>query len=338
MGEPNEELTSPGSSEHNDGQNPAPLAEDSGQDSGESGAVSSPAATKDDEPFDLLSVVKDATKPKADAASSAENPEKGAKPSEDGTAGKNTTPTAAEPDNENFTDVPFHTHPRFKQLVAERNRYQQGAERYEQVETFLQQNGLTGDEAAEFLQLRALMKSDPAKAWEQLRPLAQDVLTRMGEVLPQDLQDRVRKGEITRDTALEMSRLRAQNSQTVAAQKHRDEQAERDRQAEAARAITSAVGTWESEMQSKDPTGFAALQEDLQREIVWRHRNGDRPTDPAGVRKQLDDAYAEVRKRRIGTASRPPKHPVTGGRGAGGAAPAQADSVLDIVRQRGVTN
>lgn len=340
MGETNDELTSPNSSENViDGSDSDVSAADAGaQNLDENGSGSSSDTNNDEAPFDPLSVIRDARDNSADAESSTAEPDGGTAPEQDAaTAEANTQEgTQAEPDNENYSDVQFHKHPRFRQLIEERNGYRDTAQKYHDVEAFLQQNGLTGDEAAQFLTLRGLMKSNPEEAWKQLRPMAQELLTQIGEILPPDLQDRVRTGALTREAALEMSRLRAQGriatTNLETQRQQQEQQREQQRMQDAATALRTEAGTWETQQRAADPTGFDALQEDLQREIVWRHSRGDKPTDPAGVRAQLDDALTAVKQRRMATTRRKPTVvPLTGG-GAGGTAPAEVNSALDVVR------
>src|SRR5690606_18515796 len=90
-------------------------------DAGDDIADSSPA--EQDEKT-ILSVVRDAAMPEAVAApSAAENSD------------HQDEPTQAEPDNENFGDVPFHQHPRFRELIQQRNDLRTPAESYRKIES-----------------------------------------------------------------------------------------------------------------------------------------------------------------------------------------------------------
>ena len=166
----------------------------------ESAEGSSPAG--EGEKFDLLSVVRNAVQKPADDAASPAGQEQSDQPK---AAEPESKPEPKEPDDETFSDVPFHAHPRFKQLVAQRNQYREGAKQFEQVQSFLREQGLTSEDAADALIQRALMKSNPVEAWKQLKPAIQQLLIAAGEVLPEDLKARVGRGEMTRDAALEFS-------------------------------------------------------------------------------------------------------------------------------------
>lgn len=285
----------------------------------------------DGDKADLLSVVRSVTDKRDGTADSPAAEDSGDQPA-DPAAKDAAKPEPKEPDDENFSDVPFHAHPRFKQLVQQRNHYREGARQYEQVQGFLQQNGLSADEAADVLLLRAQMKTDPAAAWKTLKPLVQQLLIDTGEVLPADLQQEVRAGRITKERAVEISRLRAgqQSSQKAAA--FQREQSQRNQALQAQQAIQQGVAEWERSTRSRDPD-FDAMQEDIQKEVLWLQRRDGMPTTAEGARKMVQSAYDTVRKRVSGQRrQQTAKSPVTGGRVASGQPTASPKSVLDVVR------
>jgi hypothetical protein len=302
---------------------------------------SNPSSEPEGGKFDLLSVVRDAvTKTAEDSASPA------------GQEGSDTSPTGApasaqntpSEDDENFSDVPFHKHPRFQAIVKQRNElrekaqtYETNAKRYENVETFLQTHGMTGDEAAEILELRALMKTNPAEAWKALKPIVQQLLVDAGEVLPQDLHARVQKGEMTKAAAIEISRLRAAQASGQRAQEAAQQQAQQRQVQERQNAIMGAVTDWEKGVKLKDPD-YAALEEDVKIHVVYLQRTQGMPSTPEAARKMVEEAYATVKKRRAPTAQpRQPVTPIRGGRVASGQPSEAPKSMLDIVRANRAT-
>jgi hypothetical protein len=308
----------------------APAAEvDLGTDSSDS------SSEKTGEKFDLLSVVREVGRKKEDAAASpATTEETGAAPTGDTTA---STPTTPEPDNENYSDVPFNKHPRFQQLVAERRQFKVGHDEYQKLTTFLDETGVSPQEAAEALELRALMKANPAEAWKAMKPMVQQLLADAGELLPADLQERVKKGEMTRDAAMELSRLRAAQHIGQRSAEANAEMAERRQQQEAVQARVNTAAVWERETKAKDPD-FEQKREALMKEILWLQKRDGHPKDAEGVRKQLLTAYETVNKQvKAMTAAKRSSTPVTGGRGAGGNTAPTPKNVLDIVRARGAT-
>lgn len=279
---------------------------------------------------DLLNVVRDVVKER-------QAPE-AASPSADGLEDKDQGDAKA-PDDEAFSDVPFNQHPRFKQLLRQRDTYKQGAERYNNVVEFLDRSHLSSEEAADGLIIMGLMKTNPREAWVRLQPTLQKLLVAAGEVPSPQLQARVNSGELSAAAALEISRAEA-NAKSTAAQRQWDEEYGRRTNAQAqTSAVTNAVSDWEQDRIIKDPN-FEAKRPLLEKEILYLHAKEGVPNTAEGVREQLKKAYAEVNK-----AFKPPTvtpapapqrtaiKPVTGGQKAGNQAPATANmSTLDIIR------
>jgi hypothetical protein len=299
------------------------------------GSSASQAKTEDE---GLLGVVRDAApakKPDAAAASPAEGAETGDKPG--GGAPK-------QPDNENYSDVPFNKHPRFRQLLSERNANKGDAEKYRQVDTFIRDNGMSAQEAADLLTVGAMAKTNPAKAWELARPWVENLLKAAGEVLSPELQQAVQEGRMTQEAAYEVSRSRASVASMEASRGFEERRRQEQTQTEHARSITTAAEDWETDRRARDPNYDTKL-ELIHREIAWRHHNGDVPKTPAEVKAQLDDAYKAVNAA-LKPAATPPAaapgrqapartatKPVTGGSVAGGNAKPAPRSMLEVVQQ-----
>lgn len=291
-------------------------------------AVSSPADGENDE-NELLNVVRDVVKERT--SSDAASPAAGNEDAIDD-QGK-------QPDDEQFSDVPFNKHPRFQQLLRQRDNFKQGHERYENVVQYLDQHGLSAEEAADGLQVMGLMKTNPAEAWKRLRPTLEKLLVAAGEVPAPELQARVQAGELTPAAALEISRAQAQARSIEAHRKWETESGQR-RQTEAqASAVIQTVSDWERDRQIKDPN-FEAKREALEREIAYLHHKEGRPNTPEGVRAQLQKAYQAVNqtfrppapKTPVGTQRQAVK-PVNGGQRAGNQQPASTEmSTLEIIR------
>lgn len=328
MGVDMQELASPDSSENQT----LDAAEAASTDVVEDSANSSDAHLEGDNDEGLLAVVRDAvnkSKP-AEAASPADEDSDDpntAEASDETQAGEAET----ESDNESFSDVPFHNHPRFKQLIAQRDQFKGDAEQYQKVQAFLDQNSLNPEEAAEGLTLMALMKHSPQEAWKRLKPRIQQLLVEAGEVLPNDLTERVRRGELTREAALEMSRLRATQDSSKRLREHEDTVRQREQQNQAVMGLRTAAADWETRMRGTD-ADFDAKLEALQKEVIWLQRRDGVPRDPEGVQRQLQAAYQAVNKTLSASQVRKPeKRPVTGGRVAG-TPRAEPKSMLDLVR------
>lgn len=275
---------------------------------------------------DTLSVVRDVVDARAEqsVASSADSAEAGQKP---GAA------APKEPDNENYTDVPFHKHPRFQHVVSELKTARADQQRYQNVENFLQEQGLSGDEAAGLLRIGGLIKTNPAEAWKEMKPVVEKVLIAAGELLPADLKAMVDKGEMKPEVALEVSRSRAAVQSTEARVQFDRQRQESRQQSDARNAILGTVSSWEAERKLRDPN-FDAKQSALQREIAWLQTKEGRPNTPEGVRAQLQKAYDTVSAAHVAPApvrqQRPAIRPVTGGQVNGSVRP-EIKSTLDAV-------
>ncbi|MBI2240299.1 MAG: hypothetical protein HYU59_05785 [Magnetospirillum gryphiswaldense] len=285
-------------------------------------------ATGDNEADDLLSVVRDVvdeSRADASAASPAEGSEGGQQP---GDAPKN------EPDDENYSDVPFHKHPRFQHLLRKSKTYEADAVRYRNVQGFLDQNGLAAEEAADALVIAGLLKTNPAEAWSRLKPVVQSLLQAAGEVLPQDLAQRVQNGEMSQEAALEVSRSRAQVQSVQARQTFEQQRAERTQSQQRAQALYETAATWEADRRAKDPN-FDAKMPLLEDALAGMQRREGVPNTPEGVRDQLKRAYDAVNARyappQPQRQPRPAVRPVSGGAVAGNAQP-KPKNMLDIVR------
>ena len=289
-------------------------------------AASSPATGETED--NLLSVVRDVvseSRGQADAASPADGG--------DDSAGKGQQEPKG-PDDENFTDVPFHKHPRFQQLLRKAKAHEQDAERYHNVVGFLDRAGLTDQEAADGLSIMGLAKTDPAEAWKQIKPWVQKLLIASGEALPDELRQRVQSGEMSQEAALELSRATARAQSMQASQSFREQQEQSRQQKAAANSLLTTAQTWEQDRFAKDPN-FATKQTAVMKEILFLQQTEGRPNTPEGVKAQLDKAYKAVNASLRAPAPAAPQRqavrPVTGGQVAGNQQPA-AQSTLDIVR------
>lgn len=307
------------------------VAADAGRPDAAAAASSSPAT--DETEVDAISIVRDVVDRRepapAAAAPSAESEEAGE-------AVGDPAPAKAA-DDENFSDVPFNQHPRFKQLVRQRNEFRVDAERYNNVQTYIDQQGLSAEEAADGLLIMGLMKTDPAKAWEMLKPRVQTLLVAAGEVLPDDLKARVDRGELTRDGALEISRSRAALKSHEVRQTFQAQQSQRSETTAVQQAIKSTVDTWQQERQLKDPN-FSAKLPRVMEKIAFLHATEGRPTDVDGTKRQLKQAYDAVNKEMSTLVPparqpqrKPPVAPVRGGQVAG-TVRSEGGSTLDIIR------
>ena len=297
-------------------------------------AESSPATDVSKTPDqDTVSLIRDAVAKKpeagADAASSADGVEEGQEKEGSDEDGEQ------EPDNEDYSDVPFNKHPRFQQLLGRVKTAETDAQRYRNVEGFLQQQGLGPDETVELLTIGGLMKHNPAEAWKRIKPKIQQLLVAAGELLPDDLKQRVQNGDLPHDAALEISRSRQQAASLQATQQFQQDQQRRQQETSLQESVRTAAETWETDRRLKDPN-FEAKVPALLREVAYLQQTEGKPNTPEGVRAQLKKAYDSLPSLPTSAAPAAPRSrqavaPVRGGQVAGNTRPAP-ESTLDIIR------
>lgn len=301
---------------------------------------------------DTLSIVRDVVdgKGSADAAASSASSEE---------AGEDTGDQKPTKTADDYSDVPFNKHPRFQEVLGKLKAAETDAVRYRNVQGFLDREGVSGEEAASALSylanvrkrglemdelangldIMAQAKTDPAGAFERLRPWLQQLVVAAGEVLPNDLAQRVQNRELSPEAAFELSRTRARLASQDAVRSFEQQRAETDQRTQAQRAVTDAVAEWENDRRARDPN-FDAKYPAIVAEAQKLQALGWKPTDPAGVKEQLKRAYASVNggiRQSATPAPATPKPPVTpirsGGHVAAPTAPVKPKSTLDIINQ-----
>lgn len=245
-------------------------------------------------------------------------------------------------DDEGFADVPFNKHPRFQEVLGKLKSAETDAQRYRNVQNFIDQNNLDAQEAAEALTVAGLIKTNPAEAWRRLRPTVEAVLRAAGEVLPDDLLQRVQNGEMSQEAALDVSRSRAQVAGIQANQTFQQQRAERQRQQDEAKQQETAVAermdaaqSWEDDRRDKDPN-FDAKLPDIMTEVKRLQELGYKPISVDGVTDQLNRAYRAVNARLQPRApqdqQRRELRPVNGGQVNGTARASAPKNTLEIIQ------
>lgn len=199
-------------------------------------------------------------------------------PSDDGNQGASTEAAKTEDAGEavakveadDDANVPFHKHPRWKQVKSQRDEARkQAAELQKQLEdveplktkalqldeigNFMHSNGLTPQEMSEGFQVMALMKNDPAKALEMLLPKIQLLELATGKRLPADIQERVEAGEIHETAAQEFAAARLRAAEHEAAARRATEQLTQRSEIDRANELRAAADACERDIATKDP-------------------------------------------------------------------------------------
>ncbi|MEI7837901.1 MAG: hypothetical protein WCK05_15980, partial [Planctomycetota bacterium] len=178
---------------------------------------------------------------------------------------------AAQPETpQDDAKLPFAHHPRFKELLNQ-NRdlrsskvtkeefevHRADANSYRKVTGFMDTYGLKIEDVAEGFNIMALMKTDPAAALKRLQSHYNQLQKVTGNVLPDDLREKVESGFTDEETARELARRRAIDERTQ--ELARQHLADTERQhAEAIKAehrtkTLSVVADWERGIRSRDP-------------------------------------------------------------------------------------
>ena len=225
----------------------------------DSTASSSPAVDKDAKKETLLDVVKSAFDGKDPAASSNAKAQSAPAPGQPNDAqGKDSQVQKDGPEAQQ--DLPFHNHPRWKAMIAERESLKPAAEQYGKITSFMQTNNLSPQEMAEGLHVMALMKTNPVAAYQQLQGYIQNLAKFTGDVLPPELKAKVDEGLTDPETAKRLAQLEAEREFSYARQLEQQQRIQAEQEAVArmqaadnSQQMVAAVMSWEQAERAKDP-------------------------------------------------------------------------------------
>lgn len=222
--------------------------------------------------------------------------------------------------------LPFHNHPRWKEVVAERDAYRSDADQYRQITTFMSNNGLSTAEVAEGFQIMALMKTNPAEAHKKISEYKARLDAFVGEKLPEDLSQKVEDGFVDKDTAKQLAALQAEKQ----LQEQRRQYAMQQQQVLNQQQMHSAVVAWEQQMKVKDADWSA--KQDLVTDQVRLMMAAKPPSTPDEAVQLVEQAHQIIRERLSRFA--PQRKPVTHVASASSSANAvpQPKSLLEAVR------
>tara|TARA_R110000782_G_scaffold49944_2_gene108499 strand:+ start:2961 stop:3911 length:951 start_codon:yes stop_codon:yes gene_type:complete len=288
-------------------------------------AVSSTAESETE--ADLLSVIQDAMQPEEETESHSESEVE----EPDVFAAESNAESDEEVDEvEDFTDEPFHKHPRFKKVLEERNAYKDSADKFGVMQSYLTDNQLSGDEAAKGLEIMALMKANPMAALDALKPYVQNLSQAAGIVLPQDIQTRVDDGYLDEDAGRELAVSRA-SEQRANAQVNQYAEAQQQQVAQQhVNSLAQTVTAWEEKARQSDPD-FNLKQEEIDDRIRVMVSERGRPNTPQDAISMAKEAYGAVNTRfQARFADRRPIKTASGGN-IGGSPQAEPQSLQDAI-------
>ena len=266
---------------------------------------------------DLLSVITEAAGPGEDSTEDSTEADSEQDQSDSDTAESESDEETDEADSEGEEDEngekpePFHKHPRWQEMVRQRDEFRQRAEslepkaqEFDKINQFMQDNELSAQEVADGLQVVAMMKNDPIRARDTLAKRMESLDEVSGHKLPADLQTEVESGMISEDRARELARLR--NETRIADEKRQkteqksQEQLQReqqDRQREQAQQVIqqqrTAIQDWESKLKAKDPD-YGRIQSFVAKELRFQVQNNP-PRNVDEAVKLAEQAYKDVK-------------------------------------------
>ena len=220
-------------------------------------------------------------------------------------------------DEDSYEEVPFNKHPRFQELVKEKNEYKVDAERYQNITSFLDENRVSADEAAAGLQIMALMKKDPVEALNALKPYVETLSQAAGYVLPDDIQNKVNDGYLDEDVGRELAQTRAaaQNERTQREALIQDQQ-QQTQQAQL-HDVAMSVTDWENKTRSTDPD-YDLKQPEIDDRVRVLVATQGRPNTTQDALAMAKQAYTEVNERhKKRYANKPAMRTASGGNLAG---------------------
>lgn len=200
---------------------------------------------------------------KTGEAKEAAEPGEGEELGADGKPVKTATEAQAE-ETEKAEDLPpFHEHPRWKEVVKERDEfkakavehetrlkeYEPKAKNWDIVETYRQQHGINNQQFNEAMTFVAALNSDPAAARKMLQPVWDSLATYDADAIPADLQARVTEGEISEAAAKEMAAFRAEKAVKETTGKFSQTQTAQQAQQQ----LNKDVSAWDASKRQTDP-------------------------------------------------------------------------------------
>lgn len=151
---------------------------------------------------------------------------------------------------------PFHEHPRWKEVIKERDALATKVEetkplveRATQISDYCHQYGVSDQQLNEAIEIAALLVNDPLSARQRLKPIMDVLDGYSGDKLPDDLQQAVTDGTLDPKYAKELAQAR--NGRTV--QQRKVGIAEQNASQSSISAVQTALNAWDLAHRKIDP-------------------------------------------------------------------------------------
>lgn len=291
---------------------------------------------------DLLAVVEKAMNPPKEAESHSEDEVKDGEQEEQQVETQaETLSEATEKDEssdkaeeEENAKLPFHNHPRFKQVIKERKEAKEQLElarkdqdEYKKITSYLEANNLTADEAAQGFQIMAMMKSSPTEAIKALEPYMASLKEATGQTLSDDIRDKVDQGYMDEDIGKELSMARAENERLKKLNESQLQQQTLEKQRQNINKLADVVTEWENKIAQTDPD-YSRIEKEVNDRVRVKVLETGRPETEEQALKIAQEAYNEVKGRHVTT-----KTPIKATQGGklGGTPIPEPKSLMDVV-------
>jgi hypothetical protein len=228
---------------------------------------------------------------------------------------------------EDDSRLPFHNHPRWKQVLGERDAFRRSHEMLGGLERAMVSSGVAPEEFRTGVEIMALMRTDPASALARLAPYVDALREVTGDILPEDLGQDLDKGAITEGHAKELARLRQRDALSAA----KAEEGARHAHALMVHQAVDAITGWERQWLAKDPD-YARKQPFVSDAIKAVIRERGFPSTVAETVRLANEVRGLVERRLQGLGPR--RQEVLPVRGAGTSQPTRPEpnSTLDVIR------
>jgi hypothetical protein len=205
--------------------------------------------------------------------------------------------------SEDYKDVPFNKHPRFRSLVAEKNelkettaKLQNDSEQYAKITDFIEKNNLTAKDSVEGFKIMAAIRNNPDLAYKMLGHHIKNVIKVTGRSLPEDIQNKVDDGFLDEDAAKELSQTRAKLARVQNQRKIDHARNQKLHTRNQSDMLTGALQTWGENTLAKD-VDFSLKQPEFNDRVVALVNERGQPQSQAEVLSLVEDAYATVNER-----------------------------------------
>lgn len=289
----------------------------------------------------MLDAVTTALKPKSNEGSPSSEPGKVTASEPKAEAEQTSAKAEANLAPEDLARLSMKANVRYRALVGQRDEAEAKAKelepkaaQYDLITRQIRETGLDKtDLNSGFEIMTALKKGDMFKARDLLVPIYEQVMRLTGGVMPKDLAEEARAGQITEARAHELAVARA------AAEQHANRQAMAQRDSEArgaaelATSVVDTVNAWEKAKAAIDPD-WKLKSPEIMRAIELSLLKGNRPKSAQEAVAMAETALTEV-SARLRSYRPAPKaiRAVVGGVGASSRNVAAPKNMLDIVNQ-----